>query len=272
MDKDKGTPISRRTALGGMGAAATIPLVGPVRAAVPRRVEGKVALVTGSSRNLGRATVLELARQGADVVVNGRSNREAAEATAEEARALGARAITLLADAGDQGQVETMVDATLEEFGRIDIAIANAAWRGSSSLIEMSNEDWHACAAVNFDGPFYLARAVLPSMIENEYGRIITISGLNSFHGRPGWSHVCGSKMGAIGMTRALATEVAQYNIMVNHVVPGAYVAHQDLNRIPVGRLGLPEELANLYAFLASEESNFITGQVFHHNGGELRV
>jgi 3-oxoacyl-[acyl-carrier protein] reductase len=108
-------------------------------------------------------------------------------------------------------------------------------------------------------------------MISNGYGRIITVSGLNAFHGRPNWSHICGSKMGAIGMTRALATELAQYGILVNHVVPGAYVAHPDLNRIPLGRVGLAQELANTYAFRASEDASYITGQTFHVNGGEIR-
>ncbi len=276
MDSGNGKPVSRRTALGSMGAAAAIPLVGPAPEGAPldgpaRVVEGKVALVTGSSRNLGRATVLGLARRGADVVVNGRSNREAAEATAAEAEAFGVRALPFLADVGIEQQVSDMVEATLDRFGRIDILINNAAYRGSSLITEMSTEDWRASAAANFDGPFFCTRAVVPGMIENNYGRIITVSGLNSFHGRPGWAHVCASKMGAMGMTRALASELGRYNILVNHVVPGAYVAHPNPQSIPQRRIGLPEELANTYAFLSSEECSYITGQTFHVNGGEIR-
>ncbi len=271
METRTGKPLSRRTALRGMGAAAALPLIDPADSRSSRAVEGKVALVTGSGRNLGRATVLELARQGADVVVNARSNREQAEAVAREAEALGVRAIALLADVGIEQQVNQMVEEALERLGRIDILINNAGFRGSSSITDMSTDEWRAAAAVNFDGPFFCTRAVVPSMISNSYGRIITVSGLNSFVGRPNWAHICGSKMGAMGMTRALAAELAQYNIVVNHVVPGAYVAHPDLDRIPVGRVGLPQELANMYAFLSSEEASYITGQTFHVNGGEVR-
>ena len=181
------------------------------------------------------------------------------------------RAIALLADVGDEQQVIQMVDDALERLGRIDILINNAGFRGSSSIAEMSTDEWRAAAAVNYDGPFFCTRAVVPTMISNGYGRIITVSGLNSFHGRPNWSHVCGSKMGAMGMTKALAVELARYNILVNHVVPGAYVAHPDLTRIPVGRIGLAQELANTYAFLASEDASYITGQTILVNGGEIR-
>jgi 3-oxoacyl-[acyl-carrier protein] reductase len=271
MDVGKGKPLSRRTALGGMGAAMALPLVGPDVSPSARPVDGKVALVTGSGRNLGRATVLELARRGADVVVNARSNREEAEAVAREAEALGVRAIALMADVGNERQVNQMVAEALERLGRVDILINNAGFRGSSSLTDMTTDEWRAAAAVNFDGPFFCTRAVVPSMIANGYGRIITVSGLNSFHGRPNWPHVCGSKMGAVGMTRALAIELAEHNILVNHVVPGAYVAHPNLDQIPLGRLGLAQELANTYAFLSSEDASYITGQTFHVNGGEIR-
>ena len=271
MEIGKGKPLSRRTALGGMGAAMALPLVRPTLSPSARPVEGKVALVTGSGRNLGRVAVLELARRGADVVVNARSNREEAGAVASEAESLGVRAIALMADVGDEQQVNRMVAEAIQRLGRIDILINNAGFRASSSVAEMSTEEWRAAAAVNFDGPFFCTRAVVPSMIANGYGRIITVSGLNAFHGRPNWAHVCGSKMGAMGMTKALAIELAPNNILVNHVVPGAYVAHPDLNRIPLGRVGLAQELANTYAFLSSEDASYITGQTFHVNGGEIR-
>ncbi|HET9947659.1 MAG TPA: SDR family NAD(P)-dependent oxidoreductase, partial [Longimicrobiales bacterium] len=251
MEPHEDTPITRRQAIGGMGAAVALPLVGAAPAEQPRRVEGKVALVTGSGRNLGRATVLELARRGADVIVNARSNREEAESVAEEARALGVRAIALLADVGVEEQVNRMVAEALEALGRIDILICNAGFRGSAPITEMTTEEWRAATAVNHDGPFFCVRAVVPSMIANGWGRIITISGLNSWHGRADWAHVCASKMGAVGLTRALAVELAPHGILVNHVVPGAFLTHPDLSRIPVGRLGLEQELANAYAFLA---------------------
>ncbi len=266
-----GTSISRRAAIRGMGAAAALPFTASASSPRPSGVEGRVALVTGSGRNLGRATVLELARRGADVIVNARSNREEADGVAAEARAMGVRAIALLADVGIEEQVDRMVSEALQRMGRIDILINNAGFRGAGPIIEMSTDDWRAAAAVNYDGPFFCTRAVAPSMIENGFGRIITVSGLNSWHGRANWSHVCASKMGAVGMTRALAVELAPHGILVNHVVPGAFLAHPDLTQIPEGRLGLAQELANAYAFLSSEEASYITGQTLHVNGGELR-
>jgi 3-oxoacyl-[acyl-carrier protein] reductase len=270
MRTKRGTPISRRAALGGMGAAVALPLTA---ASSERRrgVEGKVALVTGSGRNLGRAALLELARRGADVVVNARSNREEAEAVADEARGLGVRAVALLADVANEDEVNRMVADALASMGRIDILINNAGFRGVRSITEMSTEQWRAAAAVNFDGPFFCTRAVVPSMIANGFGRIITVSGLNSWHGQANWSHVCASKMGAVGMTKALAVELAPHGILVNHVVPGAFLASPDLTRIPEGRLGLAEELAKAYAFLSSDDASYITGQTLHVNGGELR-
>jgi len=257
-----------------MGAAVAAPVVRGQDAPTParRNVEGKVALVTGSGRNLGGSTVLELARRGADVIVNARSNREEAEGVAEEARGYGVRAIALLADVGVEEEVDRMVGEGLRQMGRIDILINNAGFRGGRPLAEMTTAEWRTAAAVNFDGPFFCSRAVVPGMIANRWGRIITVSGLNSWHGQANWAHICGSKMGAVGMTRALAVELAQYNILVNHVVPGAYLPRPNLAGIPLGRIGLDQELANTYAFLSSEESSYITGQVFHVNGGELRA
>jgi 3-oxoacyl-[acyl-carrier protein] reductase len=271
METGPGTPLSRRTALGGMGAAMALPLVGASRTAARRSVEGKVALVTGSGRNLGRATALELARRGADVIVNARSNREEAESAAAEARALGVRAVAVLADVGIEAEVNRMVDEALRQLGRVDILINNAGFRGSRPFTEMTTEEWRAATAVNHDGPFFCSKAVVPGMIANQYGRIITVSGLNSWHGRAGWAHVCASKMGAIGLTRALAAELGPYAITVNHVVPGAFLAHPNLEQIPLGRLGLEEELANVYAFLSSEDASYVTGQTLHVNGGDLR-
>jgi 3-oxoacyl-[acyl-carrier protein] reductase len=254
-----------------MGAAMALPLVGAAPSRAPRRIEGKVALVTGSGRNLGRTTVLELARRGADVIVNARSNQEEADAVAAEARALGVRAVALLADVAVEAEVNRMVEGALAEMGRIDILICNAGFRGARPFTEMTTEEWRAATAVNHDGPFFCAKAVVPSMIANGYGRIITVSGLNSWHGRTGWAHVCSSKMGAVGLTRALAVELGPYNILVNHVVPGAFLAHPTVEQIPQGRIGLEEELANVYAFLSSDDASYVTGQTLHVNGGDLR-
>ena len=233
-------------------------------------LSGRTALVTGGSRGLGLQMAQALGEAGARLVISSRKANELEEA-AEQLRADGIDVTPLAVDLADEDAVMGLADRALEVLGRVDILINNAGFRGSSSIAEMSTDEWRAAAAGNYDGPFFCTRAVVPTMISNGYGRIITVSGLNSFHGRPNWSHVCGSKMGAMGMTKALAVELARYNILVNHVVPGAYVAHPDLTRIPVGRIGLAQELANTYAFLASEDASYITGQTFHVNGGEIR-
>lgn len=244
-------------------------------------LSGKVALVTGSSRNIGRAIALELAKQGASVAINARTSAEEAETTAKEVESLGVKAMSVLADVGDENQVQIMVDRILSEFGRIDILINNTGLRRSRPITEMTTEEWRSVLAVNLDGPFFCSRAVVPSMLETGWGRIINISGLNAFIGRSEWSHVCASKMGAIGLTRALAVELAPQKITINHIVPGLIdttlgtsTDEKTVKRIatvPQGRLGMPEEIANMCVFLVSDAASFVTGQTIHVNGGALR-
>ena len=244
-------------------------------------LSGRVALVTGSGRNIGRATVLQRARMGADVVVNARTNRGEAEAVAEEARGLGVRTFVAVAEVADQGQVESMVARAEEALGGVDILVNNAGLRDSKPFTEMTVADWRAVNGVNLDGPFYCSKAVVPGMIERGWGRIVNVSGLNAYKGRAKWAHVGASKMGAVGLTRALAVELAPHGIVVNHVVPGAFDTTRDGAQeatpnpqaamgIPVGRLGLPDEVARVCAFLSSEEASFLTGQTIHVNGGAL--
>ena len=244
----------------------------------------KVAIVTGSGRNIGRATALELARRGAHVVVNARSNRAEADAVAAEIRALGGSALAVIADVGVQSHATALVEQAIAAFGRVDILINNAGARPSHAITEMSIDDWRAAMAVNLDAPFFCAQAAIPGMIERRWGRIINVSGLNAFKGRPNWAHVCASKMGALGLTRALAAELAPHNILVNHIVPGAFdtsppdgsppasaaTRAASAAAIPVGRLGAPQEIAATCAFLASDDASFITGQTIHVNGGAL--
>lgn len=247
-------------------------------------LEGKVAMVTGSGRNIGRATAIELARRGANVVVNARSNKAEADSVAAEIESLGSRAIATIADVGVQEQVDAMMSDAVTAFGQVDILVNNAGLRAADPITEMTLEQWRSVLAVNLDGPFYCSQAVIPGMIERGWGRIINVSGLNAFKGRADWAHVCASKMGALGLTRALAAELAEHNILVNHIVPGAFDTTPPPGQsdafagppaaratgIPVGRLGLPEEIATTCAFLASDDASFITGQTFHVNGGAL--
>ena len=247
----------------------------------PKPLTGKVALVTGSGRNIGRAIALELARQGADIATNARSNRAEAESVADEARALGVRAIATVADVGDYHSAIGLIGGVTSSFGRLDILVNNAGMRASKPFTKMTVEDWRAVNAVNMDGPFYTSKAAVRGMIERGWGRIINVSGLNAFIGRAEWAHVCAGKMGALGMTRALAVELAPHGILINHIVPGAFDTSVAQGQsaptaqpagIPVGRLGLPEEIAHTVAFLASEGAAYITGQTIHVNGGAVRA
>jgi len=247
-------------------------------------LDGKVALVTGSGRNIGRATALELARMGANVIVNSRSNREEAEAVAQEITKMGRSAEVVIADVGIEKQATQMVDQAIATFNKIDILINNAGIRMSSPISSMSTEEWENVLSVNLHGPFYLCRAVVPHMINQQWGRIINVSGLNAFKGMKDWAHVCASKMGALGLTRSLSVELAESNILVNHIVPGAFdttpvnsldlisrvTVEERAKSIPMGRLGFPNEIAKTCAFLCSEGGNFITGQTIHVNGGAL--
>jgi 3-oxoacyl-[acyl-carrier protein] reductase len=244
-----------------------------------RFLTGKVALVTASGRNIGRATVLELARRGADVVVNARTNKGEAETVAAEARKRGVKALPVLADVGSEAQLDSMMKRVFDEYGRVDILINMAGLRQATPIVAMTNQQWREVLAVNLDAPFYLCRAVAPGMIERGWGRIINVSGLNAFKGRPGWAHVSSGKMGALGLTRALSAELSPHGILVNHIVPGAFDTDRDGTQslppsperaagIPLARLGMPEEIAATCAFLASDGATFITGQTIHVNGG----
>ena len=244
------------------------------------KLEGKVALVTGSGRNIGRATVLKLAGEGANVVVNARTNRQEAESVAEEARALGVEALPILADVADHGQVTGMVAQAMERFGRIDILINNAAIRPHKPFIEVTLEDWERVRGVVLDGAFYCTQAVIPSMVKNQYGRILFFTGDGAFQGSAQRAHVSAAKMGLVGLARSLASEFAPNNIRVNVVSPGSIDTSRehpewypggrspDASRIPLGRQGTVDEIAATCLFLVSDEGGFITGQTIHANGG----
>ena len=243
------------------------------------KLDGRVALVTGSGRNIGRATILKLASEGADVVVNARSNREEADSVAAEARDLGVRAISVLADVSVKEQVDSMVNMAVAEFGKIDILINNAAIRPHKPFGTLTLQDWEEVRGVVLDGAFYATRAVINSMVENNYGRILFFTGGGAFQGGAQRAHVSAAKMGLVGMARSLASEFAGNNIRVNVVSPGSIDtsrAHPewypsrppDASHIPLGRQGHVDELAATCLFLVSDDGGFITGQTIHVNGG----
>jgi NAD(P)-dependent dehydrogenase (short-subunit alcohol dehydrogenase family) len=243
------------------------------------KLEGKVAVVTGSGRNIGRATVLKLAAEGAHVVVNARTNHEEAEAVAREAETLGVKALAVIADIAKVDEIEMLAERTLSAFGRVDILINNAAIRPHKPFTELTPHDWEAVRSVVLDGPLYLTRAVIGSMVQNRFGCIVFFAGEGSFIGGSGRAHLSAAKMGLIGFARGLASEFAPHNIRVNVVSPGIIDTRranpewyqgrvQSAAGIPLGRQGMPDEIAETGLFLVSDDSGFITGQTIHVNGG----
>ena len=243
------------------------------------KLDGKVALVTGSGRNIGRAMVLKFASEGAHVVVNARSNQAEADAVAQEARARGVKALSVIADVAKRDQVEGMVKKAMVEFGRVDILISNAAIRPHKPFTELTMQDWEAVRGVVLDGAMYCRRAVIESMVANKYGRIVLLTGEGAFVGGSGRAHVSAAKMGLVGFARGLASEFAAKNIRVNVVSPGSIDTRRDnpewyqgrmpsATGIPLGRQGKVDEIAATCLFLVTDDGGFITGQTIHVNGG----
>ena len=230
------------------------------------KLEGKVALVTGSGRNIGRATVLKLAGEGAHVIVNARSNQAEADAVVREARGLGVKAIAIVADVASKDQVEAMAARALSEFGRVDILINNAAIRPHKPFTELTTQDWEAVRGVVLDGALYLTRAVIESMVRHKYGRILFFTGEGAFVGGSGRAHVSAAKMGLVGFARGLASEFAPHNIRVNVVSPGSIDTMRanpewyqgrtpNAAGIPLGRQGHVDEIAATCLFLVSDDA-----------------
>jgi 3-oxoacyl-[acyl-carrier protein] reductase len=244
------------------------------------KLKDKVALVTGSGRNLGRAIALTFARQGVDVIVNSRSNPKEAELVAEEARVSGVRAIATLGDVSVKSQVDAMFQQAIDTFGRVDILVSNAAIRPQKSFVDLSVEDWKSALGVILDGAFYCTQAAVKSMLANQFGRVIYITGDGAYSGVAKRAHVSAAKMGLTGLARGLATEYAEKNITFNIISPGRMDTTRDasfyadpasmqrVDDIPMGRLGEPDEIANACVFLSSDEAAYITGQTLHVNGG----
>src|SRR5213593_4525646 len=252
------------------------------------KLQGRTALITGASRNIGRAIALAFAAEGADLVLNTRANAEELEAVAAECRKAGVRALAVLADVADAAAVESMVRRGLAELGAIDIVVSNAAIRPHKALTETSLEEWHRVLDVNLNAAFYLARAVVPAMKERRRGSIIAIGGQSSVTSRANTAAVTAAKTGLLGLVRALAAELGPFGIRANMVVPGSvdterrYAewypefrqsppgAPEQLKEIPLGRLGRPEDIADACVFLASDASAYITGDSIRVMGGRV--
>jgi 3-oxoacyl-[acyl-carrier protein] reductase len=252
------------------------------------RLSGRTALITGASRNIGRAVALAFAAEGADLLLNTRANREELEAVAADCRKAGVRVATALADVADAAAVEAMVAQGLRELGAIDVLVCNAAIRPHTSLADTSVEDWHRVLGVNLHSAFYLARAVVPGMKERRRGSIIALGGLSSLTGRPNTAAVTTAKTGLLGLVRALAAELGPFGIRANMIMPGfidterRYAewypefkkappgSHERLKEIPLGRLGRPEDIADACVFLASDASAYVTGDTLRVMGGRF--
>jgi 3-oxoacyl-[acyl-carrier protein] reductase len=238
-------------------------------------LEGHVAVVTGGVRRIGKAIGLALARDGAAIVVNARSSRKEAEATAMEIEAAGGRALVHLADITDEAAVAGMFEAAVKQFGRIDILVNNAANREQVPFTEMTFAQWRAYTSVILDGAFLCSRAALRQMAGAKYGRIINIGGVSAHMGAAERAHVGTAKAGLVGLTRALALEFADRGITVNCVVPGriggehsATSPHGVAPPAPVGRDGYAEEVADVVHLLCLPNGGYITGQTIHVSGG----
>ncbi len=247
-------------------------------------LKGKVAIVTGGARGIGRAIASKLAEEGVSVVV---ADREATSAkkTADFLRKKGGRAIAIVTDVSDKDSVEAMVKRTVEEWKKVEILVNNAGIMFRTRLLNISLEEWDEVLRVNLTGPFLTIRAVLPLMKKQGFGRIINIS---SLAGRSvstlGGAHYTSSKAGLLGLTRAVAKEMAPFGITVNAICPGLIrtrmvkdtTSKEELERvvnsIPLERIGLPEEIGDLVVFLCSEKASYVTGASIDINGGSLMI
>jgi 3-oxoacyl-[acyl-carrier protein] reductase len=240
-----------------------------------RSLEGKIALVTGGVRRLGKAMALAFARDGAAVVINARSSRDEADNVANEIKAAGGKAMVHLADVTDEAAVMTMMDVIGAEIGGVDILVNNAAIRGEQPFVEMSYREWRGVLDVVLDGAFLCSRAALPHMVENQWGRIINLGGVSSHLGAAGRAHVGAAKAGIIGFTRSLSAEFAPKGITVNCIAPGriggerSATSGQGIGHAPpVGREGNFDDVASLVRHLCQPANGFVTGQTIHVNGG----
>ncbi|MFN6567426.1 3-oxoacyl-[acyl-carrier-protein] reductase [Dendronalium sp. ChiSLP03b] len=243
-----------------------------------QKLQGQVAIVTGASRGIGRAIALQLATEGANVVVNYASSSAAADNVVAEITAAGGQALALQADVSKAEQVDTLFNAVIDKFKRIDILVNNAGITRDTLLLRMKPEDWQAVIDLNLTGVFLCTRVASKIMLKQRSGRIINITSVAGQMGNPGQANYSAAKAGVIGFTKTVAKELASRGITVNAVAPGFIATDMTSNLnntedivkyIPLGRYGQPEEVAGMVRFLAADPAAaYITGQVFNVDGG----
>jgi 3-oxoacyl-[acyl-carrier protein] reductase len=243
-------------------------------------LEGKVAIVTGGTRGIGRAIALDLAANGADVALNYRKSVDLAAELAETIRGMGRRALVAQADVSSFDDAQAMVQQVRDEFGRLDILINNAGMNWDGVVWKMTEEQWDRVIEVDLKGTFNYARAATPIFREKKTGKIINITSINGLRGKFGQTNYSAAKAGVIGFTKACARDLGRYGVNVNAVAPGLIetemvkaapekVREMALAEIVLGRLGLPEEVAYVVTFLCTEKARHITGQVIQVDGGQ---
>lgn len=243
-------------------------------------LEGKVAIVTGGTRGIGRAIALDLAANGADVALNYRKSVDLAAELAETIRQMGRRALVVQADVSSFDDAQAMVRQVLDEYGRLDILINNAGMNWDGVVWKMSEEQWDRVIDVDLKGTFNYTRAITPIFREQGFGKIVNITSINGLRGKFGQSNYSAAKAGVIGFTKACARELGRYSVNVNAVAPGLIetemvkeapekVRELALAEIVLGRLGLPEEVAYVVTFLCTEKARHLTGQVIQVDGGQ---
>ena len=247
---------------------------------VSMNLEGRVALVTGASQGIGHACALTLARHGASIAVAAR-NQQKLEELAAAITASGGKAVAFPLDVADEDQVKSAVKAVISQFGKVDILVNNAGITRDQLVMRMKRADWDSVLATNLTSAYLCIQSVIPSMLKQRWGRIINITSIFGQMGQAGQANYAASKAGLIGLTMAIAREVASRNITSNAIAPGFIetsmtAALSDefkqaaVKQIPLGRVGSPEDIANAVAFLASNEASYITGHVLNVNGGML--
>lgn len=248
----------------------------------------RTAIVTGASKNIGRAIAIELAERGHRLVLNGRSDRAALDDTVAAVEERGAEAVGVLGDVAEPDTGTSLIEAAHERFGSVDILVHAPAVRPHQPFLEISPDDWRQVLATNLDSLFHLCRVTLPDMVSGGWGRILGFSGARAFSGEQLGGHVTASKAGATHLLRSIAFEFADRGITANTVVPGPIDTHRPeaypvgdggsvtvaaptsgASLPPIGRRGTPEEVARVCAFLVSDEASYLTGQAIHVNGGK---